>query len=122
METRKITLPSGAVAELKKELTAGDVDDIQDVYYDGLKIRMVKNESTGKMEQAPFEISPSVITKQKYKLLSVTILNIEKDGKKTSPVTTEYLRGLSISDVDMLEKECGITQNSGVKTTEELGK
>ena len=122
MEQKKVVLPSGAIAYIKPELTAGDADDIQDVYFEGMKIKMKKNESTGLMEQEPIEVSPSVITKQKYKLISVATISIEKDGVSTGPVTMEFIRNMSMADVTILENECRNIGSDKVKTAEELVK
>jgi hypothetical protein len=110
MEQKKVQLPSGAIASINLELTAGQNDDWnllvkgtkkEDVIDDnGQK---VIDETTGKPKTT---ILDDEIIKLKYALIQMLVTRIDpKDGKSNEKVTEELLRGMSIADVKMLQDE-----------------
>lgn len=110
MEQKKVQLPSGAIASINLELTAGQNDDWnllvkgtkkEDVIDDnGQK---VIDETTGKPKTT---ILDDEVIKLKYALIQMLVTRIDpKDGKSNEKVTEELLRGMSIADVKMLQDE-----------------
>jgi hypothetical protein len=105
-----VQLPSGAIASINLELTAGQNDDWnllvkgtkkEDVIDDnGQK---VIDETTGKPKTT---ILDDEVIKLKYALIQMLVTRIDpKDGKSNEKVTEELLRGMSIADVKMLQDE-----------------
>lgn len=116
MEHREITLPSGKKANIKQELTAGDVDDINAIFF----------EAVGKFGIAEIEgevpkVDASVMIKMKYALLERAVVSIsDAEGKQhEGSLDTEFFRSLSPRDVAVLEAECNETMKNSTVTKDE---
>ena len=94
-------LPSGAVAYLKPELTAGEYDEVQSVFFESVNFDVGMD---GKLKR-DFKFNPGVMIKARYKLLAVAITKIERDGKVNDKITEDYIKGMGMKDVELMAKE-----------------
>jgi hypothetical protein len=109
MELKQITLPSGAIAHMKPELTSGDYDDIQSVYLDASEREV--DPTTQEVKLVQKMTTSQIHFKAKYRLIEVLVKKIEypaKEGEEVrviSPVTETDAREMSASDVNFLKTE-----------------
>jgi len=97
-ETREVELPSGKKAKLKTYLTAGEDDDIQDVFLGSVDMNI--NAKQGEEQTGKFD--GSVVTKAKYKALVTVVVSVDdKTGLKEGD-----FRNMRVSDVDFMKEEC----------------
>lgn len=114
MELKKLELPSGAIAYVKQELTAGDYDDVMGVFLDSTDMEIDANEvdEEKRLKVVKRMSNSQIFTKAKYKLIEVLVKKIEikneSDGLisvTVEPVTEEVARSMSIADINFLKEE-----------------
>lgn len=94
MDTKKITLKSGVVVELKKTMTGGDFEDIQSAFGSGIKL-----DTQGQAVKS--EIDGSFL--KKYRHAQIETLVVSVDGQKDNLI--EKVRGLSIAEYNQVIDE-----------------
>lgn len=99
-----ITLSKEKKAFIKEKLTAGEYDSVKEVYMDHI-ISQKDEKST---------YPASVLTKAKYKLLSVITDRIEIGKEIIKPVSEEYLKSMDIADIEKLELEANKIKSTSI--------
>ena len=92
-------MPSGKKASLKRELTSGDVDDINVIFF-----QAVGRVSVSGPNDSEKSIDPVVLVKMKYALLERAVVSIVDGETETKHPDEEFFRNLSPRDVAALEK------------------
>lgn len=99
MELVEVALPSGKKAFLKGELTSGDVDDINVIFF-----QAVGRVSVSGPSDKENSIDPVVLVKMKYALLERAVVSIQDGEAETKHPNEEFFRNMSPRDIAALEK------------------
>ena len=86
---------------MKPELTAGEYDEVQMTFFETVNFDVGLD---GKIKEN-FKFNPAVMLKAKYKLLSVAVAKVEKEGKVNDAITEDFIKGMSQKDVELMAKE-----------------